>query len=128
MSTLVEPSRLVLLADTSDWAELLREQLSALGSPSPLITAPSWAAASTLFDDHASGLLLTTADRLPDPHQCPLPIVLLLDEEPVEEPSGVSDWLVRGSLNLDVLRRCLRYVREQGNLRQTLQRLAEQGR
>lgn len=126
MSTLVEPLRLVLLAETPDWAELLREQLSALGSPSPLITAPSWEAASNLFDDHASGLLLSTPDRLPEPHQCPLPIVLLLDEEPVEEPAGVSDWLVRGSLNLDVLRRCLRYVREQGNLKHTLQRLAEQ--
>ena len=52
--------------------------------------------------------------------------VLLLEDEPVEEPSGVSDWLVRSSLNLDVLRRCLRYAREQGNLKHTLQRLAEQ--
>lgn len=126
MSTLVEPLRLVLLAETPHWAELLREQLGALGSPLPLITAPSWDAASNLFDDHASGLLLSTPDRLPAPNECPLPIVLLLDEEPAEEPSGVSDWLVRGSLDRDVLRRCLRYVREQGNLKHTLQRLAEQ--
>ncbi|WP_199796406.1 bifunctional diguanylate cyclase/phosphodiesterase [Ectopseudomonas mendocina] len=126
MSTLVEPMRLILLANSPDWAELLREQLGALGSPSPLITAPSWEAASNLFDDHASGLLLATPDRLPQPNQCPLPMVLLLDEEPSEEPEGVSDWLVRSSLSLDMLRRCLRYAREQGNLKQTLQRLAEQ--
>ncbi|AVO52853.1 GGDEF-domain containing protein [Ectopseudomonas mendocina] len=118
--------RLILLANSPDWAELLREQLGALGSPSPLITAPSWEAASNLFDDHASGLLLATPDRLPQPNQCPLPMVLLLDEEPSEEPEGVSDWLVRSSLSLDMLRRCLRYAREQGNLKQTLQRLAEQ--
>jgi diguanylate cyclase (GGDEF)-like protein len=126
LSTLVEPMRLILLANSPDWAELLREQLGALGSPSPLITAPSWEAASNLFDDHASGLLLATPDRLPQPNQCPLPMVLLLDEEPSEEPEGVSDWLVRSSLSLDMLRRCLRYAREQGNLKQTLQRLAEQ--
>ena len=117
MSTLVEPLRLVLLSESPDWAELLREQLGALGSASPLITAPSWDAASSLFDDHASGLVLATPERLPAAHQCPLPIVLLLEEEPVEEPSGISDWLVRGALSLDVLRRCLRYVREQGSLK-----------
>lgn len=126
MSTLVEPMRLVLLADSSGWAELLREHLGALGSSSQLITAPSWEAASSLFDDHASGLLLATPERIPEPGQCPLPMVLLLETEPSEEPVGVSDWLVRGSLNLDVLRRCLRYAREQGSLRHTLQRLAEQ--
>ena len=126
MSTLVEPMRLVLLADSPGWAELLREHLSALGSPSPLITAPSWDAASNLFDDHTSGLLLATPQRMPEAGQCPLPMVLLLEDEPSEEPVGVSDWLVRSSLNLDVLRRCLRYGREQGNLKHTLQRLAEQ--
>ncbi len=126
MSTLVEPMRLVLLADSPGWAELLREQLGVLGSPFPLITAPSWVAASNLFDDNASGLVLATPDRLPQASQCPLPMVLLLDEEPGEEPTGVSDWLVRDNLSADVLRRCLRYVREQGNLKHTLQRLAEQ--
>lgn len=126
MSTLDEPLRLVLLAQTPDWAELLRTQLAALGSLSPLITAPSWDAASSLFDEGAPGLLLTTPGRMPDAGRCPLPIVLLLDEEPAQEPVGVSDWLVRGSLNGEVLRRCLRYVREQDNLKQTLQHLAEQ--
>ena len=67
--------RLVLLADSPGWAELLREHLGALGSPSPLITAPSWDAASNLFDDHASGLLLATPQRMPEAGQCPLPMV-----------------------------------------------------
>lgn len=126
MSTPIEPVRLVLLADTPEWAKLLREHLSALNSQSPLITAPSWEAASNLFDDAVDGLLLATPEHLPDPSRCPLPIVLLLDTEPEQLPVGVSDWLVRDSLTLDTLRRCLRYAREQGNLKQTLQRLAEQ--
>jgi diguanylate cyclase (GGDEF)-like protein len=117
---------LVLLADTPEWAELLREHLSALNSQSPLITAPSWEAASNLFDDAVDGLLLATPEHLPDPARCPLPVVLLLDAEPQQLPVGVSDWLVRDSLTLDTLRRCLRYAREQGNLKHTLQRLAEQ--
>ncbi|WP_322981786.1 bifunctional diguanylate cyclase/phosphodiesterase [Pseudomonas sp. C11] len=126
MSTPIEPVRLVLLADTPEWAELLREHLSALNSQSPLITAPSWEAASNLFDDAVDGLLLATPEHLPDPTRCPLPVVLLLDAEPQHLPVGVSDWLVRDSLTLDTLRRCLRYAREQGNLKHTLQRLAEQ--
>ena len=126
MSTPIEPVRLVLLADTPEWAELLREHLSALNSQSPLITAPSWEAASNLFDDAVDGLLLATPEHLPDPARCPLPVVLLLDAEPQQLPVGVSDWLVRDSLTLDTLRRCLRYAREQGNLKHTLQRLAEQ--
>lgn len=126
MSTPIEPVRLVLLADTPEWAELLREHLSALNSQSPLITAPSWEAASNLFDDAVDGLLLATPEHLPDPTRCPLPVVLLLDAEPQQLPVGASDWLVRDSLTLDTLRRCLRYAREQGNLKHTLQRLAEQ--
>tara|TARA_R100001244_G_scaffold19684_11_gene20328 strand:+ start:2276 stop:3952 length:1677 start_codon:yes stop_codon:yes gene_type:complete len=126
LSALVEPLRLVLLAETPEWPELLRECLSALGNAFPLITAPSWEAASSLFDDHGNGLLLTTIARRPAPGRCPLPTILLLDEEPHEAPAGVCDWLVRDQLTVDVLRRCLRYVREQGNLKETLHRLAEQ--
>src|SRR5690606_17986141 len=118
--------RLGLLADSSGWAELLREHLGALGSSSQRITALSWEAASSMLGEHDSGLLRSTPVRSPEPGQCPLPMVLLLETEPSEEPVGVSDWLVRGSLNLDVLRRYLRYAREQGSLRHTLQRLAEQ--
>lgn len=126
MSALDEPLRLVLLAETPEWPALLRERLGALGSLFPLITAPSWAAASSLFDGRINGLLLTTEARRPAAGICPLPIILLLEEEPVEAPAGVCDWLVRGGLTVDVLRRCLRYVREQGRLQETLLRLAEQ--
>ena len=125
MSALDEPLRLVLLAETPEWPELLRERLAALGSVFPLITAPTWAAASSLFDTRINGLLLTTETHRPAAGICPLPIILLLEEEPAEAPAGVCDWLVRDGLTVDVLRRCLRYVREQGRLQETLQRLAE---
>ncbi|AYC34820.1 EAL domain-containing protein [Pseudomonas cavernae] len=126
MSAFVEPVRIVLLAERPEWAESLREHLAALGSLVPLITAPSWDAASNLFDAANPALLLTTPARQPAPGRCPWPTVLLLDEEPAEAPLGVSDWLVRGSLGADVLRRCLRYVCEHSNLKLTLLRLAEQ--
>ncbi|GLK87540.1 putative bifunctional diguanylate cyclase/phosphodiesterase [Pseudomonas turukhanskensis] len=126
MSAHVETLRIVLLAEAPEWAALLREHLVAMGNPSALITAPSWAAASGLFDDPGQGLLLTTARLQPAPGSCPLPTVLLLDHEPAEPPVGVSDWLVRDTLTPDTLRRCLRYVREHGVLKDTLQRLAEQ--
>jgi len=126
LSALDEPLRLVLLAETPEWPELLRERLGALGSLFPLITAPTWAAASSLFDARINGLLLTTEARRPAAGLCPLPIILLLEEEPAEAPAGVCDWLVRDGLTVDVLRRCLRYVCEQGRLQETLQRLGEQ--
>ena len=126
MSALVEPLRLVLLADLPEWAPLLRDCLAALGSASPLITAPSWDAACALFDEHDSGVLLSTPARLPAPGRCSLPTILLLEHEPKQAPPGVSDWLVRGSLTSDVLRRCLRYVREHCALQETLVRLTEQ--
>ncbi|MNQ83312.1 Cyclic di-GMP phosphodiesterase Gmr [compost metagenome] len=53
-------------------------------------------------------------------------MVMLLEHEPAQGPPGVSDWLVRDSLSVDTLRRCLRHVRERGVLETTLQRLAEQ--
>ncbi|WP_027896521.1 putative bifunctional diguanylate cyclase/phosphodiesterase [Zestomonas thermotolerans] len=126
MSAFIEPLRMVLLADGSDWGRLLREQLAALGNPSALITAPSWEAASALFDDHPQGLLLTTPRFQPAPERCSLPVVLLLDEEPREPPLGACDWLVRDGFCADMLRRCLRHVREQVQLKLSLQRLAEQ--
>ncbi|QKE65337.1 bifunctional diguanylate cyclase/phosphodiesterase [Aquipseudomonas campi] len=126
MSALVEPLRLVLLAEQPEWAPLLRSRLEALGSCYPLITSPTWEAASSLFDDPGTGLLLTTPACLPEPGLCPLPIVLLLDSEPEQAPEDVYDWLVRDSLSVDMLRRCLRYARERSQLQNTLQRLAEQ--
>lgn len=117
--------RLVLLAET-EWSSLLRECLQALGNPAALITAPSWEAACSLFDEQEPGLLLSTPANLPAPGRCRLPTVLLLEQEPAEAPAGVADWLVRGSLTGDVLRRCLRYVGMHGQLQNTVQRLTEQ--
>jgi len=117
--------RLVLLAET-EWSSLLRECLQALGNPAALITAPSWEAACSLFDEQEPGLLLSTPANLPAPGRCRLPTVLLLEQEPAEAPAGVTDWLVRDSLTGDVLRRCLRYVGMHGQLQNTVQRLTEQ--
>ncbi|WP_339906397.1 bifunctional diguanylate cyclase/phosphodiesterase [Pseudomonas guineae] len=126
MPVFVEPLRLLLLAETPDWALALRERLSALGSGYALITAPSWDAASALFDKPSNALLLTTATYLPASGRCSLPIILLLDAEPSVVPEGVCDWLVRDQLSVEVLRRCLRYARERGRLNDTVERLAEQ--
>ena len=122
----VEPLRLVLLAERPEWAALLRARLAALDCACPLITAPSWDAARALFDDPYSGLLLTTPACQPEPGLCPLPTILLLEEEPEQPPADVYDWLVRDRLSVDMLRRCLRYARERSQLQGTLQRLAEQ--
>ncbi|WP_337056023.1 putative bifunctional diguanylate cyclase/phosphodiesterase [Pseudomonas sp. USHLN015] len=126
MSALAEPTRMLLLAETPGWAESLRELLGSLGSVAPLITAPSWEAASSLFDDADGGLLLCTPGLLPAPGRCHLPTILLLEHEPEEAPAGVSDWLVHDQLTPDLLRRSLRYLRERRTLQDTLQSLAEQ--
>ncbi|WP_178082572.1 bifunctional diguanylate cyclase/phosphodiesterase [Pseudomonas sp. AOB-7] len=126
MSDSVEPMRLLLLTASGEWSARLRRTIDALGTVPGLITAPSWAAASNLFEDGGQGLVFCTPDCRPPADSCSVPLVLLLEAEPAEEPVGVCDWLVAGAFSVDVLRRCLRYVREQGNLKQTLQRLAEQ--
>ncbi|MEB2644423.1 bifunctional diguanylate cyclase/phosphodiesterase [Pseudomonas canadensis] len=126
MSTPVEPLRLLLLADEPAWAALLRECLAPMGDGAVLISAPSWESVSRLFDDHHSAVLLTTPSLQPGPGRCSLPCVLLLEQEPLVSPLGVSDWLVRDVLDADTVRRCLRHVRERGVLENTLQRLAEQ--
>ncbi|AYF51632.1 bifunctional diguanylate cyclase/phosphodiesterase [Pseudomonas sp. 13B_2.1_Bac1] len=126
MSTPVEPLRLLLLADEPAWAALLRECLAPMGDGAVLISAPNWESVSRLFDDDHSAVLLTTPSLQPGPGRCSLPCVLLLEQEPLVSPLGVSDWLVRAVLDADTLRRCLRHVRERGLLENTLQRLAEQ--
>ena len=126
MSTPVEPLRLLLLADTPAWAALLRECLAPMGDGAVLISAPNWESVSRLFDDDHSAVLLTTPSLQPGPGRCSLPCVLLLEQEPLVSPLGVSDWLVRDVLDADTVRRCLRHVRERGVLENTLQRLAEQ--
>ncbi|MFO2461872.1 bifunctional diguanylate cyclase/phosphodiesterase [Pseudomonas sp. 15FMM2] len=126
MSTPVEPLRLLLLAEEPVWAALLRECLAPMGDGAVLISAPNWESVSSLFDDDHTAILLTTPSLQPGPGRCSLPTVLLLDLEPLVPPLGASDWLIRGSLDSDTLRRCLRHVRERGVLENTLQRLAEQ--
>ncbi|MGB4486479.1 putative bifunctional diguanylate cyclase/phosphodiesterase [Pseudomonas veronii] len=126
MSTPVEPLRLLLLADTPEWAALLRECLVPMGDGAVLISAPNWDSVSRLFDDDHSAVLLTTPNLQPGPGRCSLPCVLLLEQEPLVAPLGVSDWLTRLAMDADTLRRCLRHVRERGVLENTLQRLAEQ--
>ncbi|RQO54007.1 bifunctional diguanylate cyclase/phosphodiesterase [Pseudomonas sp. KBW05] len=126
MSTPVEPLRLLLLADEPAWAALLRECLAPMGDGAVLISAPNWDSVSRLFDDDHGAVLLTTPGLQPGPGRCSLPCVLLLEQEPLVSPLGVSDWLVQTALDADTLRRCLRHVRERGVLETTLQRLAEQ--
>ncbi|MFL1499797.1 putative bifunctional diguanylate cyclase/phosphodiesterase [Pseudomonas sp. O64] len=126
MSTPVEPLRLLLLADEPAWAALLRECLVPMGDGAVLISAPNWDSVSRLFDDDHTAVLLTTPNLQPGPGRCNLPCVLLLEQEPLVSPVGVSDWLILNALDADILRRCLRHVRERGVLEATLQRLAEQ--
>ena len=126
MSTPVEPLRLLLLAEEPTWAALLRECLAPMGSAAVLIDAPNWESVSHLFENDRNALLLTTPALQPSAGRCRLPTILLLDSEPASAPAGVSDWLVGASLTSDVLRRCLRHVRERGLLEHTLQRLAEE--
>ena len=126
MSTPVEPLRLLLLAEEPSWAALLRECLAPMGNAAVLMCAPSWESVSYLFENDRHALLLTTPALQPVPGRCRLSAVLLLDAEPETPPQGVCDWLVGATLNTDVLRRCLRHVRERGVLEHTLQRLAEE--
>ena len=126
MSTPVEPVRLLLLAPEPTWAALLRECLVPLGDAAVLISAPDWESVSRLFEDDRTAVLLTVPALQPAPGSCHLPTVLLLEQEPLIIPDGVSDWLTRVALDAETLRRCLRHVRERGLLENTLQRLAEQ--
>ncbi|PTU73055.1 putative bifunctional diguanylate cyclase/phosphodiesterase [Pseudomonas mangrovi] len=126
MSALMEPVRLILLADRQEWAGLLADCLAQAGSNCPLITAPSWEAASCLVGEREPGIVLATPSRCPDPARCALPIILLLENPPEALPAGVSDWLQRKSLAPELLLRCVRYVHEQQVLKSTLERLTEQ--
>lgn len=126
MSSPVEPLRLLLLADEPEWAVVLRECLLPLGGGAVLLTAPNWEAVDSLFAHDRSAIVLATPALQPAPERCVLPMVLLLEQEPEQSPPGASDWLVRSQVGPDMLRRCLRHVRERGVLEATLQRLAEQ--
>jgi len=126
LSTPAEPLRLLLLAEEPEWALALGESLLPLAGSAVLLTAPSWDSVDSLFARDRNAVVLATPGRQPAPGRCDLPMILLLDAEPAKAPPGVSDWLVRGQLGSDTLRRCLRHVRERGVLEATLQRLAEE--
>ena len=126
MSKPVEPLRLLLLADEPEWAALLRECLRPMADSAVLLSAPNWASVDSLFAHDRQAVVLATPALQPAPGRCDLATILLLDDEPETPPAGVSDWLVRGQLNSDALRRSLRHVRERGVLVATLQRLADQ--
>jgi diguanylate cyclase (GGDEF)-like protein len=118
--------RLLLLADSPEWSASLRESLAPLGDAVFLDHVSSWSAIGDPSDIPHNYILFTTHDLQPAAGRCSWPTVLLLDDEPEQEPIGVSDWLVYGALNTQSLRRCLRHIRERGLLENTLQRLAEQ--
>ena len=126
MSAPAEPLRLLLLADTPDWAPLLGERLRALGPAFSLSIVTTWEGAATLFAAEPRGLLLATPACLPLGTPCPWPVILLLQQEPAQAPVGVVDWLAAEQLSEDSLRRCLRYARERLGLQATPQLPADQ--
>ncbi|HEX8541497.1 MAG TPA: bifunctional diguanylate cyclase/phosphodiesterase [Pseudomonas sp.] len=125
MSTLFQPVRLLLLAREPEWQALLRVCLVPLDGIE-LLRVADWSEVSEQIVDQSNTVLLTTPALQPAPGRCSLPVVMLLEQEPPVGPVGAVDWLVRGSLTTDTVRRCLRHIREKGLLEDTLQRLAEQ--
>ena len=125
MSASTQSMALVLLADQPAWARRLRACLAAADSRQPLLVAEDWDDVRERLDGDQPCVVLATPSQRPLPSQCRWPVILLLEQEPSETPEGVVDWLVRSQLSPEVLRRCLRYVRERCNLQGTLQRLAE---
>ncbi len=126
MSTLVQPVRLLLLAKDAEWQALLRICLAPLSGGTELMCATDWLDIDEGFATQSNTVLLTTPELQPAPGRCSLPVIMLLEQEPLVGPVGAADWLVRSALTADTLRRCLRHVRERGLLEDTLQRLAEQ--
>ncbi|WP_457792633.1 putative bifunctional diguanylate cyclase/phosphodiesterase [Pseudomonas syringae] len=126
MPTPVEPLRLLLLAHEPFWQALLNGCAAAPGGNVILLHGANWDVFSARYGSERNTVLLTTPDLLPKTGTCLLPTVVLLEEEPLVGPSGVSDWLVRDTLTSNVLRRCLRYVHERSRLEDTLRRLAGQ--
>ena len=125
MSTLFQPVRLLLLAREPEWQALLRVCLVPLDGVELLCVA-DWSEVSEHSVDQSNTVLLTTPGLQPAPGRCSLPVIMLLEQEPPVGPVGAVDWLVRGSMTTDTVRRCLRHIREKGLLEDTLQRLAEQ--
>ena len=126
MPTPVEPLRLLLLTQEPSWQTLLSGCLTDPGHAVTLLHAADWQTFSTRYGNERNTVLFTTPGLQPPTGRCTLPMVVLLDEEPLVGPTGVNDWLVRDALTDDTLRRCLRHVRERSRLEENLQRLAGQ--
>ncbi len=126
MTSSVKSLRLVLLADEPEWRERLQAALKTLHSPQPLVVAADWPAANALLSEAGINVLLTTAQHRPESGRFPWPTVLLVEQNPVEPPDGVIDWLVGPQFDPELLRRCIHYARERCNLQSILQRLAIQ--
>ncbi|MCD5983392.1 bifunctional diguanylate cyclase/phosphodiesterase [Pseudomonas alliivorans] len=126
MPTPVEPLRLLLLTQEPSWQTLLSGCLTDPGNAVTLLHACDWQAFSARYGNERNTVLFTTPGLQPPTGSCTLPMVVLLDEAPVVDPTGVNDWLVRDALTDDTLRRCLRHVRERSRLEENLQRLAGQ--
>ncbi|MEE4746968.1 bifunctional diguanylate cyclase/phosphodiesterase [Pseudomonas alliivorans] len=126
MPTPVEPLRLLLLTQEPSWQTLLSGCLTDPGNAVTLLHACDWQVFSARYGNERDTVLFTTPGLQPPTGSCTLPMVVLLDEAPVVDPTGVNDWLVRDALTDDTLRRCLRHVRERSRLEENLQRLAGQ--
>ncbi|WP_440089466.1 putative bifunctional diguanylate cyclase/phosphodiesterase [Pseudomonas fragariae (ex Marin et al. 2024)] len=126
MPTPVEPLRLLLLTQEPSWQTLLSGCLTDPSNAVTLLHACDWQVFSARYGNERNTVLFTTPGLQPPTGSCTLPMVVLLDEAPVVDPTGVNDWLVRDALTDDTLRRCLRHVRERSRLEENLQRLAGQ--
>lgn len=126
MPTPVEPLRLLLLAQEPSWEALLSGCLTDPGHPVTLLSATDWSAFDARYGNERNTVLLATPSLQPPTGSCTLPMVALLEAEPLTGLPGFSDWLVRDGLNRDVLNRCLRYAHERSHLEDTLRRLAGQ--
>lgn len=125
MHACIEPLRLILLAPRAEWGQALEPLLTQLGYRAALIHAPHWQAASSLLDGHSAYVVLATSALMPSASECKVARIMLLDAEPVHAPVEADDWLVLNELSLAVLKRCLRYAREQSQQRRHIGELTE---
>lgn len=114
MSSQNDAPRLLVFAEDAFWAERLGSLLLSLGQTGLLFAASSWEAGKC-FCQGVPTIVFAAPECLPEPGACCWPQVLLLDTAPKEPPCHVQDWLARDSLNAEVLRRCLKSLREHFN-------------
>ena len=115
-----QPMPLLLLAHRPDWAVRLRACLQDSAHAEQLVVATDWQTVSQQLESPVSWRRRNAGPRR----------ALSLAADPAarrgagRNPEGAVDWLVADQLSAEVLRRCLRYVRERCNLQGTLQKLA----